>query len=54
MQEAKIAEYRAEAAVCRARAELDANKSTSQRLLTVAEEWSRMADELERRDNPTT
>jgi hypothetical protein len=52
MQEAKIAEYRAEAAVCRARAKLDANKSTSQRWFKVAEEWSRMADELERRDNP--
>ena len=54
MHEAKIAEYRAEASACRARAERDTNKSTAARWLKVAEEWSRMADELECRDNPKT
>jgi hypothetical protein len=54
MHESKIAEYRAQAAVCRARADLDPNKSTAARWLKVAEEWIRMADELERKENPKT
>jgi len=54
MHEAKIAEYRVEAAACKARAEADANKSTAARWLKVAEEWTGMADELERRENPKT
>ena len=47
MHEAKIAQYRAEAAICIARANSDSNKSTSTRWLKIATEWSRMADELE-------
>ena len=54
MQDPKIAEFRTEAAACRARAERDANKSTAARWLKVAEEWSRMADELERPIKPQT
>lgn len=52
MHENKIAEYRAAAATCKARADADPNKSTAARWLKVAEEWSRMAEELERRENP--
>lgn len=47
----KIAEYRTQASACRARAEKEANKSTAARWLKVADEWARMADELERRHN---
>jgi hypothetical protein len=54
MHEGKIAEYRASASACRARAAADPNKFTAARWLKVAEEWNRMADELERRDNPKT
>ena len=54
MHEAKIAEYRAQAAACKARAEADPNKFTAARWLKVAEEWTRMADELERRTKPKT
>lgn len=52
MHESKIAEYRAQAEACKTRAELDPNKSTAARWLKVAEEWTRMADELERRLYP--
>ena len=52
VHEGKIAEYRAAAAACMARAVGDPNKSTAARWLKVAEEWTRMADELERRMNP--
>ena len=38
----------------KARAEADPNKATAARWLKVAEEWSRMADVLERRINPKT
>lgn len=54
MHETTIAEYRAQAAACTAQAELDANKSSVARWHKVAEEWSRMADELERRESPKT
>ena len=54
MDEFKIAEYRAQAAACRTRAELEPNKSTATRWLKVAAEWSRMADELERKGKPET
>ena len=47
MNEDKIAEYRAEAAVCISRANADSNKSTSARWLKVAADWTRMADELD-------
>jgi hypothetical protein len=53
MHEGKIAEYRAEAALCIARANSDSNKSSAARWLKVAADWNRMADELEGRDNPT-
>lgn len=52
MNESKIAEYRAQAAACIALANLNANKSTSGRWLKVAEEWTRLADALERRNEP--
>ena len=52
MHENKIAQYRAEASVCNSRANSDSNKSTSARWLKVAADWTRMADELERRENP--
>jgi hypothetical protein len=52
MHEDKIAEYRAQAADCKARAELEPNKTTSARWLKVADEWFRMADDLERRLYP--
>ena len=51
MHEVKIAEYRAEAAVCIARANLNSNKSTAARWLEVAAEWTRMVDELERNES---
>ena len=51
MHEAKISEYRAEAAICISRANSDSNKSTSARWRKVAADWTRMADELERREN---
>jgi hypothetical protein len=54
MQESKIAEYRAQAADCRARAELEPNKTTAARWLMVAEEWTRMADDLERSLHPSS
>jgi hypothetical protein len=54
MHENKIAEYRAAAAACKARADADPNKSTAARWLKVAEEWNRMADELERNLDPPT
>jgi hypothetical protein len=53
MHEGKIAEYRAEAALCIARANSDSNKSSAARWLKVAADWNRMADELEGRDKPT-
>ena len=52
MHEDKIAEYRAQASACKARADADPNKSTAARWLKMADEWTRMADELERRSNP--
>ena len=52
MHEQKIAEYRAAAAACKGRADADPNKSTAARWLKVAEEWVRMADDLERKLNP--
>jgi hypothetical protein len=54
MYENRIAQYRAEAAICIARANGDPNKSTSARWLKVADEWTRMADELESRIDPKT
>ena len=52
MHDQKIAEYRAQAAECLARAELESNKSTASRWLKVAQEWTRMADHLEARVAP--
>ena len=52
MQENKIAEYRAEAAICIARANSDSNKSAAARWLKIAADWNRMADELERKLTP--
>lgn len=52
MHKFKIAEYRTEAAKCVARAKLDNNKSSAARWLKVADEWTRMADELERANLP--
>ena len=52
MHEAKIAQYRAEAAICIARANSDSNKSTSARWPKVAGDWTRMADELEVKNHP--
>jgi hypothetical protein len=52
MHEDKIEEYRAQAADCKARAELESDKTVSARWLKVAEEWFRMADNLERRLYP--
>ena len=52
MHENKIAEYRAAAAVCIARANSDSNKSASARWLKIAADWNRMADELELKLNP--
>ena len=52
MHENKIAEYRAEAAKCIARANADSNKSSSARWLKVAADWNRMADELEAKLHP--
>lgn len=52
MYEEKIAEYRAQAAACVARAELDPNKSTAARWMKVAQEWTLMADDLEIRQRP--
>ena len=46
MHEDKIEEYRAQAADCKARAELESDKTTSVRWLKVADEWFRMADDL--------
>lgn len=54
MDEFKIAEYRAQAEACRARAELESNKSTAARWLKVAVEWDRMADELEGKNSSQT
>lgn len=47
MHEDKIAQYRAEAALCISRANADSNKSTSARWLKVAGDWTRMANELQ-------
>lgn len=52
MHEDKIAQYRVEAAICISRANADSNKSSAARWLKVAADWPRMADELERRENP--
>ena len=52
MHEVKIAEYRAEAAKCIARANADFNKTATAHWLKVVADWNRMADELERSDNP--
>ena len=49
MHEYKIAEYRAQAAACKEKAESEPNKSTAARWQKVADEWTRMADELERK-----
>lgn len=51
MHEQKIAEYRAAATSCKAWADAEPNKSTAARWLKVAQEWTRMADELERKLN---
>jgi hypothetical protein len=48
MHESKISEYRAEAAACKSKAEADTNTTTAARWLNVADEWTRMADDLER------
>jgi hypothetical protein len=48
MHENKIAEYRAQAAACKAKAESESNKSTAARWQKVADEWIRMANDLER------
>ena len=47
-----IAQYRAEAAACIERANLEQNKTTAARWVKIAEEWSRMADVLERITKP--
>jgi hypothetical protein len=47
-------QYRVQAAERVALVSLNANKSSSERWLKVAEEWSHLVDELERRDNPNT
>ena len=49
MQQENIAKYRAEAEACLTRADLEQNKTTAARWVKLAEEWFRMADELERR-----
>ena len=43
----KIREYRARAAACKAAAQSEPGKASS--WLEVGEEWSRMADDLERK-----
>jgi hypothetical protein len=50
MHEDKIAHYRAEAATCIVRADMDTNRITATRWRRLAEEWTRMADELESRN----
>lgn len=52
MHEKKISEYRAAAAACKAWADADPNKTTAARWLKVADEWTRMADDLERQLRP--
>ena len=52
MHEDKIAEYRAEAAVCISRANSDSNKLAAARWLKLAADWTRMADGLETKLNP--
>jgi hypothetical protein len=52
MHENKIAQYRAEAAICISRANAESNKLTSTRWLKVAADWTRMADELETQLHP--
>ena len=47
MYSERIGKYRAEAAACLRQAELDQNKITAGRWLKLADEWSRMADEIE-------
>jgi hypothetical protein len=44
-----IAQYRAEAAVCMEWANNERNKATAARWLKTADEWNRMADELEQK-----
>ena len=52
MHENKIAQYRAEAAICIARANSDSNKSTSARWLKIAADWTHMAEDLEAKIHP--
>ena len=47
MHKDRIAEYRAEAATCMARAAADFNKGTAAHWLKMAAHWNRMADDLE-------
>ena len=49
MREDKITEYRVQAAACKEKAESEPNKFTAVRWQKVADEWTRMADELERK-----
>ena len=44
-----FAQYRAEATGCLERARKEPNKATAERWQKIAEEWFRMADELERK-----
>jgi hypothetical protein len=48
----KIAEYRAAAASCMQWAEQAPNEAMVQRWRNLAEDWTRMADNLERSENP--
>ena len=53
MADDRITQYRAQAASCLIQANLDQNKSTASRWIKIAEEWNRMADELERIRKPS-
>ena len=52
MHEEKIAEYRAEAAACISRADLDQNTGSAMRWRKLAQEWLAMAENLEQREKP--
>ena len=52
MNEHKIAEYRAAAAKCREWAAQEVTHETKLRWQKIAEDWTRMADDLERKLNP--
>ena len=54
MHEEKIAQYRAESAICLSRANANSNKTTPAQWQKVAADWMRMADELEARIHPLT